>query len=478
MIVVDHFCGAGGESAGIMQAAEEIGLKIELHAHNHWARAIETHSANHPEAIHRQAAIENLNPVECVRGRRVGLMWASPECTHHSVARGGRPCEDQSRATAMHVIKWAQELYIDRIIVENVPEFLSWGPLGVDGRPLKSGRGKTFLAWCGMLKSLGYKVDWRLLMAADFGDPTTRTRLFVQAVRGGKKIVWPSVTHSEKPDMFGLKPWVAARDVIDFNIDSQSIFDRKRPLADATLRRIEHGIKKYWGQWAEPFLCVLRGTGTSRSVRAPLPAITAGGTHLALVEPFLTKFHGGRDGERRNYHLDDPLATLDCSNRFGVVEPLFIPQHSCGSVRPVSGPLSTVTTTGAISVVEPFIYASGHISSVRVQSIDAPLSTVVTKAENCLIEPLLVEYYGNCVVRPITEPLPTVTCKDRFGVLEGTWMLDIKFRMLQPSELAGAQGFSSDYWFSGTKADQIKQIGNAVCPGVARALAREIFAVG
>lgn len=444
--IIDHFCGAGGESTGIVQAAQELELKFNLHAHNHWARAIETHSVNHPYAIHRQAKIEDLNPNKCIKNGRAALMWASPECTHHSIARGGRPCSDQSRASAMQVIKWAQELYIDRIIVENVPEFLSWGPLGANGRPMKSKRGETFKAWCGMLESLGYRVDWRLLRAADYGNPTTRKRLFVQAVRGRKTIVWPEPTHSEHPEIFNHKPWVPVRNIIDWNIEGKSIFGRKKPLAPATIQRIEAGVKKFWGEWADPFICVLRGTSkyhlanSSRSVELPLPTVTTSPGHFGLVQPFLSKFHGGNPN--RNYSIDAPCPTLDCSNRVGVVEPLFVPQHSRGTVKPVSKPLSTVTTTGAISVVEP----------------------------------LIIEYYGNGMARPISEPLPTVTCRDRFGVIEGTYQLDIRFRMLQPKELALAQGFPKEYWFSGNKSEQVKQIGNAVCPGVAKALAKVALA--
>lgn len=449
--IIDHFCGAGGESTGIVQAAEELGLNINLHAHNHWDKAIETHSKNHPYAIHRQAKIEDLDPVRCVKSGRAALMWASPECTHHSIARGGRPCSDQSRASAMQVIKWAQELYIDRIIVENVPEFLSWGPLGANGRPLKSKRGETFRAWVGMLKSLGYRVDWRLLRASDYGDPTTRKRLFVQAVRGKKKIVWPEPTHSEHPEIFNHKPWVPASEIIDWNVPSQSIFTRKRPLAESTIRRIEAGIKKFWGDMAEPFICVLRGTSdyhlnnSARKLQLPLPTVATSPGHFGLIEPFLTKFHGGSGSAKRNYSLNEPISTLDCSNRFGLVQ--------------------------------PFMMATGQTSSGnRVRSLDKPLSTVVTKAEHCLVEPLLVEYYGNGKVRPISEPIPTVTCKDRFGVIEGTYKLDIRFRMLQPHELAAAQGFPKDYWFSGNKSEQVKQIGNAVCPGVAKALAKVALA--
>lgn len=444
-VIVDHFCGAGGESTGIVQALNEMGIQFEMNAHNHWEKAIETHSQNHPYARHNEpgVGIEELDPTEWVPGGRVAFMWASPECTHHSVARGGRPRSDQSRATAMHIIKWAQELYIERIVVENVPEFLGWGPIGADGQPLKSRKGETFRAWVGMLESLGYRVDWRILRAADYGDPTTRRRLFVQAVRGNKKIRWPEPTHSEAPEIFNHRPWVPARDVIDWSIESQSIFERKKPLADATIDRIEAGIKKYWGEMATPFLTVLRGTGTARGLDQPLPAITAGGQHLGLVQPFLTKFHGGNPD--RNHLLSAPVPTLDCSNRIGLVE--------------------------------PFIYASGHRSSVRVSSINEPLSTVVTKAEHCLVEPLIMEYYGNGDMKPVSRPLATVTCRDRFALIDGNpYQLDIRFRMLQPHELSAAQGFPKDYWFSGTKSDQVKQIGNAVPCGVARAITKAMFA--
>jgi len=299
-------------------------------------------------------------------------------------------------------------------------------------------------------------------------------------VRGSKKIVWPQPTHSEQPEIFNQSPWVAAREIIDWSLTGQSISDRKKPLADATLARIEAGIKKYWGEWAEPFLIVLRGTSdyhlgnSARSIDLPLPAVATSPGHFALVQPFLTKFHGGNPN--RNHSVDDPIPTLDTSNRFGLVEPLFVPQHSCGTVKPISSPLSTVTTSGAVSLIEPFIYASGHRSSVRIQPISAPLSTVVTKAEHCLIEPFLVQYYGNGEARSINSPLDTVTCRDRFALVEGKpYSLDIRFRMLQPHELAGAQGFPKDYWFSGNKSEQVKQIGNAVPCGLARALCREIL---
>lgn len=474
--VVDMFCGAGGESAGIKQAMDLLGYDMSMYAINHWERAIETHTLNHAYAKHFCESIEKLHPEEVVTDKRVvGLLWASPSCTHFSVARGGRPKSNQERATAEHVITWLNQLYVERLIVENVPEFLNWGPLDRYGRPIKSKRGEIFRAWINQIRACGYRVDWRVLCAADFGDPTTRKRLFIQAVRGKKKIVWPDPVYSEKEDMFTTQRWKPAREIIDWNVPSQSIFDRKKPLAPATIARIEAGIKKYWGEFADPFLVLLRGTSeyhlqnTAMSVDRPLPTITTSGAHFGLVQPFLTKFHGGNPN--RNHSIDDPVPTIDCSNRIGLIEPLFIPQHSAGTVKPVSNPLSTVCAAGAIGLVEPFIMATGHRSSVRIRSLDEPLSTVVTKAEHCLVEPFIVQYYGNGEPRSISKPLDTVTTKDRFALIEGDlYKLDIRFRMLHPHELAAAQGFPKTYKFTGNKSEIVKQIGNAVPVNLASAL--------
>lgn len=404
--IVDLFCGGGGESTGMISAADSLGFDVSLLAINHWELAVETHARNHPTAQHLCESIQSVDPVKAVPGGRVDLLWASPECTHHSVARGGRPCSDQSRASAWLILKWLQELYIDRVIIENVPEFIQWGPIGANGRPIEARKGETFTAWCASLKSLGYRVDYRILRAADYGVPTTRRRLFVQAVRGRKKIVWPEPTHSEIPSLFGTLPWIPARDIIDWGVESRSILHRSKPLADATLSRIEAGIRRYWGKWAEPFLVVLRGTGTSQKLDRPLPTITAGGLNYGIVEPFI------------------------------------IPQQSKGAPRSVSFPAPTVATKGAIGIVEPFI----------------------------------VQYYGNGDARSVLQPLDTVTTKDRFALISaGLAELDIRFRMLQPHELAAAQGFPSGYWFSGNKADQIKQIGNAVPCGLAEAISREML---
>jgi DNA (cytosine-5)-methyltransferase 1 len=346
-------------------------------------------------------SIQSVDPLQAVPGGRINLLWASPECTHHSVARGGRPCSDQSRASAWLILKWLSELYVDRVIVENVPEFLMWGPISAKGTPIQAARGQTFRAWVKALESLGYTVDWRILRAADYGDPTTRRRLFVQAVRGRKRIMWPLPTHSETPEIFNHSPWVPASSVIDWSLPSESIFERKRPLAAATIGRIEAGISRYWGEMAKPFLVILRGTGTTRDIQRPMPAITAGGCHVGLLQPFV------------------------------------IGQQSGAVPRSVTQPLPTVACAGAISLVQPF----------------------------------LIQYYGNGDARSINQPLDTVTCHDRFALVDGVpATLDIRFRMLQPRELASAQGFPVDYFFAGTKTEQVKQIGNAVPCGLAQAL--------
>lgn len=438
--IADLFCGAGGESTGIVQAVGAMGERYDLAAVNHWDIAMATHERNHPNARHFCASLEQLNPVEVFEARdKLDLLWASPECTHHSNARGGRPRSNQSRVSSWLVLKWLSELYVRRVIIENVPEFVNWGPLGANGMPMISRRGATFEAFVAALRSLGYRVEWQVLCAADYGDPTTRRRFFLQAVRGTGRIEWPAHTHTEQPGLFGAQPWIPAREIIDWSIRGESIVNRRRPLAPATLRRIESGIRKYWGEWAEPFLVVLRGTGDTRPIGRPLPAVTAGGNHLGLVQPFLVPFYGERRGQTpRTHGVTDPVPTIPASaSKFGVVEPFVLHQFTPG----------------------------------RPRSINEPVPTVTAKSGHGLVEPFLIHYYGTAGAEPIRIPLATVTTRDRFALIEGSAALDITFRMLQPHELARAQGFPLEYWFAGGRTDQVRQIGNAVPVNTARALA-------
>ena len=481
ILCADLFCGGGGTSTGMINAFRRAGVNdYQLIGVNHWNIAIETNRINHPFEKLYCSTVQNVKPREAVPSGRLHFLWASPECTNHSRAKGGRPKDEQSRATAWDILKWAQELYIDRIYIENVIEFLEWGPIDSKGHPMASKKGETFRAFVTALESLGYHVDWQTMNAADFGAPTSRVRLIIQAVRGRGRIVWPEPTHAKEPGMFGEKPWRSAREIIDWSIPDKSIFARKKPLAENTIRRIESGIRKYWGDWAEAFLVILRGTKDSqcsasvRRLNEPLPTVSAGGVHAGIVEPFLVRYNGGED---RHHSINDPVPVLDCSNRYGMVEPLFIPQQSAGTVKPVSNPLPTVAAAGAISIVEPFIL-SQKFSNAPVDC-RKPLPTITTVNSFSIVEPFMVKFYGNeHGAESLKDPIDTICTKDRFGLVRGylvevngaRYVLDIRFRMLQPHELAKGMGFPADYKFAGKKKDQVKQIGNAVSPNLSEAL--------
>lgn len=461
----------------MIQAAQSIGRDISLTVINHWDIAIETHAANYPKARHLCESLDNVDPRKLFKDR-IRLLVASPECTHHSNARGGVPCSDQSRATAWHIVRWASSLYIDNILIENVPEFVSWGPLGAKGQPIKEKKGATFLAFKGALESLGYRCEWRILNTANYGDATCRKRFFMLCRRGNKRIEWPEPTHTQAggENLFGsTSPWVPARSVIDWAYPAQSIFDRRHPLSDNTLARIEAGLKRYGG---EEFLVKLYGTGKTSGIGEPLPTVTANGQHLGICRPFLVNYHGNHkgkhDGESRVHDVTEPMATLDTSNRYALAMPFILPQQKGGPgetrTRSIDIPLSTITTTGAEAVAVPFITVNKGTSSAR--DIDDPLPCITTHSHLSLS--FLVKYYGSGQgVADIKEPLDTVTTKARFGLVEAfrnTEGADILFRMLQPHELAAAHSFPRDYQFKGTKTDVIKQIGNSVPIRTAQAL--------
>jgi DNA (cytosine-5)-methyltransferase 1 len=417
IIAADLFCGAGGTSTGMIAAAHELGYEIDLLAINHWTVAVATHERNHPYARHLCENLDNVNPRKVIPGGRLNLLVASPECIHHSRARGGTPKSDQSRASAWHVLRWAEALYIDNILIENVPEFISWGPLDSNGQTVKRLEGKTFLAFIAALRSLDYQVSWRILNCADYGDPTTRRRLFIQARRGGNEPTWPEPTHAARTERnlfdHGRPAWRPARDIIDWSIKSESIFDRKRPLSPNTLKRIEAGLKKYGGN------------------------------------AYMVSYHGASyDGGERTRSIDDPMPTVATSNQFGLVEPFIVPlNHGSGDIRThsLNNPMPTITSVDAWGLVEPF----------------------------------LVEYYSNGDARSLGEPAPTITTRDRLGLVEPItsqgYLLDIRFRMLQPHELARAQSFPDSYQFAGTREQKVRQIGNAVPVQTARLLCKALF---
>ncbi len=518
--VADLFCGAGGTTTGAMHAIHELGREVEFVAVNHWPVAIATHEANHPNVRHYCKDLDTANPNEIVPEGELDLLLASPECRFHSPAQGGRPLDEQNRASAWHVVRWAERLYVRRIVVENVPRFVKWGPLDRRGRPIKSREGELFEAWVAALRAIGYRVEWRVLNAADYGTPQTRKRLFIQARRDGRRIVWPQQTHarrgSEATLMGQLEPWTPARSIIDFRKRGVSIF--AKALSPKTLARIEEGVRRYCkGPVVEPFLVMLRQHQGAQSLDDPLPTITAAGTHHALVQPYLVPQGGG--GVARS--VDEPMPTVATDGAIGLLEPFIVPQASGSRPRSTDEPLPTITTTSrGVGVVEPFLVA--HFGEAQGQrprthcvdeplptvthrgagdlvqpiaepficanrthnaprSIEEPMATVTTAhgGGQMLIEPYIVEsnHAGKRSTKSVDDPLPTITQKNGLGLVEPRvvningvpHVLDLLHRMLDVDELGRGQDFEG-YTFTGTREQQTKQIGNAVPIKLAHAL--------
>lgn len=431
-IIVDNFAGGGGASTGIEWAT---GRDVDI-AINHSPNAIALHRANHPRTEHYCEDVWHVSPTKAARGRPVGLAHFSPDCTHFSRAKGGKPREKKTRALAWVVLRWAREVSPRVIVLENVEEFLTWGPVDNDGQPIAAKRGLTFRVWLGKLRALGYTVDWRVLNAADYGAPTTRRRLFLVARRDGAPIRWPSPTHGR-----GLRPWRGAHEVIDWSLPAPSIFERARPLADATLRRIAAGVQRFIIDAARPFVAptgdaatlIQMGYGERAGqaprvpgVAKPLGTVVAGGGKHGLVAAMLTKHYGGVVG----HGVQLPLGTITTQDH-----------HALTTAR--------------------LAKSAARASEVRA---------------------FLVKYYGSeSSGQPLQLPLHTVTTKDRFGLVmvhgEPYEIADIGMRMLAPRELFRAQSFPDDYVIDAgpggralTKSEQIELAGNSVCPVVEAAV--------
>lgn len=314
----DLFCGAGGSSTGLQRVADALGARLDLTAVNHWPEAVETHAANHPDARHVCEPIDSVVPRR-VTGGDLDLLWASPSCTNHSHAKGDKAIDDEDRATAWAVIRWAEVTRAAWVIVENVPAFLDWGPLGRNGRRSVALRGQVFRAWLAALGAIGYTLDYRILNSADYGAATARPRLFVvgrfDGARARGPIPWPVQTHAEPgtaPLLADIAPWRGAREVIDWSIPGRSIYDRPVPLAEKTMRRIAEGVRRFGGR---PFVLGQQSGSVPRLVTDPLPTIATKGA-ISLVQPFLIAYYGSGANVSP---VSAPLRTITTRDRFGLV---------------------------------------------------------------------------------------------------------------------------------------------------------------
>ncbi len=444
----DLFCGAGGTSQGLARAMTRLGRPIgdlNLLAVNHWKTAVLTHQLNHPWAQHRCARTDALDPLALFPDRRLRLLVAGVECTHHSQARGGRPVCDQSRASAFDVLRWAELLNARHLLIENVPAWRRWGPLDENNRPIKARKGELFEAFVRMLEALDYRVEWEKLVCADYGDPTTRCRLFLQARRRRGDISWPSATHSETGG--DLPGWRTAREIIEWDDLGTSIFTRKRPLAPRTIARIAAGIERYSGDLAEPFLWMLdhliEGKDPGPVPSSDLPQAFDGLESFVLPHDQFV----ARNGTSLVDSVDRPLRTVTAKN---------------GRCNYLVSP-TAVRTEPQSFLVPHFGERPGQ--APRIHSLERPLPTVTaTKGAGSLCAPFLVRYSRTGSPQSIGRPLGTVTTRDRFALVtpRGTYELDILFRMLKPRELARGQGFADDYRFVGSPKEAVHQIGNAV----------------
>lgn len=349
--VVDLFCGAGGSSTGAQKAIASIGGTMRLRAVNHWPIAIETHQRNHPHALHYVQDVEQADPEVIVPGGYLDILMASPECKYHSRARGGKPVQDQGRMTAFAVMNWLTKINVRTVLIENVPEFVDWGPLDENMKPLRSKKGMHFQAWFMNFRNLGYHAEWKFLNAADYGGATTRTRFFLQARNDGLPIVWPEPSHSRHGEqtLTGTLPkWRGAREIIEWSNQGRSLLDdpkyHKKPLSIKTRRRIARGLQKYGGPLAHLYIRLLG-----------LPeyqALSSSPTDM----PFIVNHHG-ENGSLRCHDINDPTPTVTGRSAGYVLtheaQPFTCANRSDNIPKPIDDPLAPITTTPSIFVVNP-----------------------------------------------------------------------------------------------------------------------------
>ena len=500
-LIVDNFAGGGGASTGIELAT---GYSVDI-AINHDPEAIKMHKANHPNTKHYCENVWAVDPVKACNGHPVGLAWFSPDCKHFSKAKGGKPKDKNIRGLAWVALRWAGLVRPRVIMLENVEEFKTWGPLNRRHHPIRAKQGKTFERFVQQLRDLGYEVEFRELIAADYGAPTMRKRFFMVARCDGKSIVWPEPTHgpadSEEVKAGLKKPYVGAYTQLDFSLPCPSIFDTSeeikekygiravRPLAQKTMDRIARGLKKFVLDNPEPFIiqCNHGGERRPNDIREPMPTIT--GKHgYGIVEPYMVQIGQTGFTKDRSKDVREPLTTIVSKNEHCLISPTLIQYHSETSKDGVRGqtiedPIMTVDSSNRYGLVTSFLhkYYDGGYKGAG-ETVENPLPTVTAWDHNSVVtanliqmnnhcdgkdirQPLptitagdghfgevrafLIKYYGQGTGQDIKNPLDTVTAQDRFGLvtINGTdyQIVDIGLRMLEPKELYGCQGFPDDY---------------------------------
>lgn len=447
-LVVDLFAGGGGASTGIEMA---IGRAVDV-AVNHDPQAISLHKVNHPQTMHHISDVYEVDPVRVTAGQRIGLLWASPDCSYHSKARGGKPFRDRNKARrrrglANVVTKWVRKLKPTNqhprvIVAENVEEFQQWGPLMENGQPCPERKGQNFQRWVAELRNLGYQVDWRELRASDHNTPTIRKRLFVIARCDGQPIVWPAATHGA-PDSLPvrhkkLQPYKTAADIIDWSIPVPSIFERKKPLADSTCRRIAKGIMRYVVNAKEPFIVTNTTGHPGASISAPVRTITTGGHH-ALCVPTLMPTGPGEREEPAPRALDagEPLEAAVGAQKRAMVQ-AFLAKHYTGVAGTrIDHPVGTVTTSDHHSLVTATLVTIDNQSSSGGHSpVAAPLKTTVTENRHALVAAHLVHMgHGEGKgggrrfshgIRGALEPLNTVTASGMPAAIVTSHMVKLR----------------------------------------------------
>ena len=500
-LIVDNFAGGGGASTGIEMAT---GISVDI-AINHDPEAIKMHKANHPNTKHYCENVWAVDPVKACEGHPVALAWFSPDCKHFSKAKGGKPKDKNIRGLAWVACRWAGLVRPRVIMLENVEEFKTWGPLNRSHHPIKSKNGQTYRKFIQQLNDLGYEVQTKELVAADYGAPTMRKRFFLIARCDGRPIVWPKPTHgpadSESVKAGILKPYVGAYTQIDFSLPCPSIFDSReeimekygiraqRPLAEKTMQRIARGLKKFVLENPEPFIiqCNHGGERKPQDIRNPMPTIT--GKHgFGVVEPVLTPYIMCNNENNVGASVEDGLPTITTGNRNFLMMPTLIQYHSETSGSEVRGqsvrePVMTVDASNRYGLVSAFIqkYFDGGYKGAGAD-IENPLPTVTSWDHNSIctahliqmnnhcdgkditkpiptitagdghfgeVRAFLTKYYGQGTGQDIKTPLDTVTAQDRFGLVTvhgvDYQIVDIGLRMLEPKELYGCQGFPDDY---------------------------------